>query len=97
MVLLGWLALRVVPAGTPDALRAWIVAYPAFLIASAMVAPAIVRYLIFAFPLGVVLAPLLRRRVLGPVLVVLLLSLSLLGGAWWIRTFVASTGGLLYP
>jgi hypothetical protein len=60
VALLVWVAVRVLPRGTPSAWRTWLVTYPVYLAAATFISGSLVRYLLLLFPAGLLLAGLAR-------------------------------------
>lgn len=88
-----WVAWRVLPEGTPLVLRAWVVAYPLFILLVTYPSGSLVRYLLLAFPLALLFV---RRRPGARWLSPPVLAAAALGVAaqWvWISAFVASSAG----
>ena len=88
---------RLLPDGTPAMLRVWGVVYPIYVLVGALFAPSLIRYSIFAFPLGLALTPFLRRWPSGPLLLLLIWAAGLYAGFWWVMVFVPSAHGRAYP
>jgi hypothetical protein len=88
---------RLMPPRTPPLLRVWCVVYPVYLVVGAIFTPALIRYSLFMFPLGLVLTPVLRRRPAGPLVFALVWAAGLVAGFWWVDTFVPVGSGYTYP
>ena len=88
---------RLLPDGTPARLQVWGVLYPIYVLVGALFAPSLIRYSIFAFPLGLALTPVIRRWPAGPFLLMLIWAAGLYAGFWWVTTFVPSAPGRAYP
>ena len=87
--MIGWVALRLLPVGTPMFIRAWCVTYPVYLGCVSWIHSGQVRLLLFAFPMSLVLEPLTKHHS-GRVLLGLLALAGVASGVWWIATFAGS-------
>ncbi|WP_392544865.1 hypothetical protein [Oryzobacter telluris] len=86
-----WVGLRIVPDETPVVLRAWIVAYPPYLVAVSVISTSPLRYLLLAFPIGLVLVPALARLRWRLAVLVPAIAVSIIASWWWVATFVPTT------
>ena len=83
-----WIGLRMFSAEVPTVVRAWVVVYPIYITMAAVVSSSPLRYLMFEFPVALVLVPWLRRPVVRGLVVMAAALLSVGLSAWWITTFV---------
>ena len=90
--LFAWISLRMLPAEVPTVVRAWVVVYPLYIAIAAVPSSSPLRYLMFEFPVALVLVPVpwLRRPVVRGLVVVAAALLSVLLSSWWVATFVPS-------
>ena len=83
-----WIGLRMLPAEVPTVVRAWVVVYPLYIAMAAVPSSSPLRYLMFEFPIALVLVPWLRRPVVRGLVVVAAALLSVVLSSWWVFTFV---------
>ena len=90
--LFAWISLKTLPAEVPTVVRAWVVVYPLYIAIAAVPSSSPLRYLMFEFPVALVLVPVpwLRRPVVRGLVVVAAALLSVLLSSWWVATFVPS-------
>ena len=82
-------ALKLLPETVPLPIRTFLVAYPLFILSTAIISTSLLRYFLFvAFPLGLALEPALKRRWLRWLVVVVALGVAMVGSGWWVREFV---------
>lgn len=91
------IGLRLLPEGTPALMRAWVLLYPPYLVLGSLVTSSLLRYFMLAFPAALAFLPLARRRVAGPVLLVLALVLGTAGAWVWVRDFMPPDPDGVFP
>ena len=83
-----WIGVRMLPAEVPIVVRAWVVVYPVYISMAAVPGSSPLRYLMFEFPIALVLVPWLRRSVVRALVVLSAAVLSVALSSWWVFTFV---------
>ena len=76
------------PAEVPIVVRAWVVVYPVYIAMAAVPSSSPLRYLMFEFPIALVLVPWLSRSVVRALVVLSAAVLSVALSSWWVFTFV---------
>ncbi len=86
-----WVGARLIPREVPLVLRAWVVAYPPYVVAVSVISTSPLRYLILAFPFAFVLLPMLARPRWRAAALVVAIGVSIMASQWWIHAFVPVT------
>lgn len=88
---------RLMPDPIPLVLRVWVVVYPIYLAVGSLITASMIRYYLLVFPAALLLVPVARHRMLGPVLLVVALMLGVVSISWWCAAFVPPSPDGFYP